>query len=1827
MNRIKQDEYDIHQYTDQELLQFLDINHPTDRELEARIHQLLEKYHNATDSIGKKLYRFVQDIYQRFFDLEDDIDPEEEEEPHNGILEGFASSSNNLVSAAPPNLEATPPPPTPTPTTITTLVPSNNKGQENNNNVNYQKTLDYTKGKLNPLLKETIQRVISIDSQFRDIKAYPYSTDFTFNLSETLHDVVSMKLYSIQIPYAWYTINDNYGSNFFYIKGNSPGIADGNHNLQVSIPSGNYTISDIINGIRKSLKNVFAQYTDIDFGNTDICYNAVNGKSSFVIDIKNNYNETYYALEFPDVQLPQVPLYYITFNNIPYMNFSCITPYYTAAEYNNVAYNDISINIPPPATNSIAQLPAFYGYNGSDLINTIQHQFNQNPYTTQSTIVQTTPDSSNILIDISINYYISGSAGPNFSFDLTNTPMNNYTPYDIPLIYSQKQKYIIGNSPHYTNDISGIFPPTMSIYDSAGNPSNMFHIKVHSTGPKNNRVPTLQIDISSIYTSLTCASFCSIVNPYLSHFNQYNVTTAGSYFTTDGSSIIFDISIAAVLTNQDYQLTLYDSNIINNMWYNYLYLPTNAEYNLAQTHRLAGTFPVVNKAPTSAAIVTNENQVDTLQQLLGYKYNNYSTIDFYSNSLLGSVYNSSVQYPNIALSSTYLANAFTVHLYQPTIYQATPPLSNANYTHAYQYNNTTQEFVYDNSWSIGYSGLSANNNNNNNNTLYSYYQIIQAINASIAATGVFTPNSGIVLVDSATKTAVPNLQTAQLTNTNYYQFKLTLQFDRTQVYNGDNMKTAVFFNDPIWTDINLFKFEIILNNFGTNAHTFRSFPYVYLTCTTPGYIGPIYDISFTVPSPFANGYEQGYTNAEYLSSIDAIIRSSYLQRWGLYGYVNNANANYHPTMYFNINHIISQTSAGSSNFVLDMSSSIFQQFNPSAAQHWRFPSSGWTTSGAGTQYTVPLTHLPAYFSVTPDNNTLYIYWDPVYGNPYKDPLVTLKIPSINPYSVNDINHTTYTIIDLVNTMNNYVLNNTTNPDIYNTNVHLQGTQMGYDPTTKNLTITFTIKAVLTCKDYNVYYYDPSGYAPNVTNSLWQSYTNSWYNFFHLADPSYAFANLSPVDTNGTYAIEGTQPLLSLQGADYIEMSNIISENRIASNIVAFDSQPYAYFRCITPGYSGYANDNQFIVKPPNSLGYTNAQYLNEIQTEMNTLQSWGLTSSVTNTNNNQNYATFNFSIYRTIPQASNNNSTSNFIIDLSGTVFYSLFSSQVSQSSWIFGSQTIINTVNCGNAPPPPFIDVSYTNNTIYVYSIGANQNVTSTLVIPTNPRYTMSQLLSTINSLFNENATSIHYDSSNVSLYGSTIEYNSTSNIFTVTISVRAILTCKDYAIDFYDPNGYPKYADTPPVWINDYNTWYYYLGIEYPSYTFNTFGGPTSPHNTAITGNNTYTITGNRTVVDKNIYLTQQNNYFNIIPYTYAAKSGVYTGDTANHITIHLSNLATNQLYSIIDIVNEINLQFDKYQDPHGHGNTTRGSCLYVNDATNNAVFRLNINTTFTAKDYNLDFFDNELFIHCSYGYSSSVQTVTWDTTLGWLLGFRSSKSYNLTPENMTMNTNPLATQYTLFGKKFNSYYMTFPNNTYFYDVSTNICSITGDTAISVNLYNYFLLLLNDYTQNHLNDGLVTITNSSVDVPLTSYTARNSAYRCNPTITANSNPVSSQYIGNAPDPLTNNNLTANQIYSANQILQAQNTVVNNPYQTSLGPYIQDIFALVPMKTTGLNVGQSYVEFGGTLQNQDRSYFGPVNIKRMSIKLLTDKGTVLNLNNANWSFSLLIQQLYTPQK
>jgi hypothetical protein len=201
----------------------------------------------------------------------------------------------------------------------------------------------------------------------------------------------------------------------------------------------------------------------------------------------------------------------------------------------------------------------------------------------------------------------------------------------------------------------------------------------------------------------------------------------------------------------------------------------------------------------------------------------------------------------------------------------------------------------------------------------------------------------------------------------------------------------------------------------------------------------------------------------------------------------------------------------------------------------------------------------------------------------------------------------------------------------------------------------------------------------------------------------------------------------------------------------------------------------------------------------------------------------------------------------------------------------------------------------------------------------------------------------------------------------------------------------------------------------------------------------------------------------------------------------------------------------------------------------------------------------------------------------------------------------------------------------------------AAVVDLYGpkYLIMVLDDYNQNHINNGLIGISEPSNILKLPSYYSPDMPYTCtraNPTPTnlqTNSLELSTdidagtllmdklnatysptqQILPSAP-----RTLTQTQIYTINEILKNNEKTYN--YRVT-SPTTPNTFALIPVKNSGMKTGDVYVDFGGSLQDNKRVYFGPVNITRLRLKLLDDKGNVLNLNGGNWCVTLMSENLY----
>ena len=214
----------------------------------------------------------------------------------------------------------------------------------------------------------------------------------------------------------------------------------------------------------------------------------------------------------------------------------------------------------------------------------------------------------------------------------------------------------------------------------------------------------------------------------------------------------------------------------------------------------------------------------------------------------------------------------------------------------------------------------------------------------------------------------------------------------------------------------------------------------------------------------------------------------------------------------------------------------------------------------------------------------------------------------------------------------------------------------------------------------------------------------------------------------------------------------------------------------------------------------------------------------------------------------------------------------------------------------------------------------------------------------------------------------------------------------------------------------------------------------------------------------------------------------------------------------------------------------------------------------------------------------------------------------------------------------------------------SSTGNVApavLDLNGPRYLILSIDDYNQNHINNGIVSITELSKTLKMQNYYSADLPYTITTQVSnlqSNINSINTDAYLNPNGPLqldsgdllmdklnvsfkripkvlpsAPRNLTQSQIYTINQIIK--NNDRNSNFR-SMAPTTTDVFALIPVKG-GIKTGKIYVDYSSSLQENTRTYFGPVNIDRMRVRLLDDKGNELNLHGSEWSIILISENLY----
>lgn len=202
------------------------------------------------------------------------------------------------------------------------------------------------------------------------------------------------------------------------------------------------------------------------------------------------------------------------------------------------------------------------------------------------------------------------------------------------------------------------------------------------------------------------------------------------------------------------------------------------------------------------------------------------------------------------------------------------------------------------------------------------------------------------------------------------------------------------------------------------------------------------------------------------------------------------------------------------------------------------------------------------------------------------------------------------------------------------------------------------------------------------------------------------------------------------------------------------------------------------------------------------------------------------------------------------------------------------------------------------------------------------------------------------------------------------------------------------------------------------------------------------------------------------------------------------------------------------------------------------------------------------------------------------------------------------------------------------------SGTAIVNLNGTKYLILVIDDYNQNRVNNGLVSITELSGTLKMPKYYSPDLPYICLSAGNSNLNNILSEDDETNPEngllisekynnnygktqiivPSAPRTLTQSQIYTINEI--NKNKGITN-FRTK-APTSSDIMAIIPLKGgTNIPTGTMLAEFSGSLQDNVRTYFGPVNIDRMAVKLLDDKGNILNLNGSDWCVTLIATCLY----
>lgn len=139
-------------------------------------------------------------------------------------------------------------------------------------------TTEYVRGDVNPLKRETIKNTLVVTNK---LSKQRLSTDFVVSLTDSLPNVISLKVASLEIVNFYYNVSEYLKNNFFHIetfrRNTETGEIFNFYRKKIELPDGHYSFPKFLTIVEPQLEE------DENVSMVELAYDQLKGKTFFVL--------------------------------------------------------------------------------------------------------------------------------------------------------------------------------------------------------------------------------------------------------------------------------------------------------------------------------------------------------------------------------------------------------------------------------------------------------------------------------------------------------------------------------------------------------------------------------------------------------------------------------------------------------------------------------------------------------------------------------------------------------------------------------------------------------------------------------------------------------------------------------------------------------------------------------------------------------------------------------------------------------------------------------------------------------------------------------------------------------------------------------------------------------------------------------------------------------------------------------------------------------------------------------------------------------------------------------------------------------------------------------------------------------------------------------------------------------------------------------------------------------------------------------------------------------------------------------------------------------